>query len=122
MHAATLCADLGPPPAYGLLAADLTAPFTPEEAAANGLHDMCARWPASTAPPAPVAGPLPDVPTLLLSGEYDVLTPTGEAAREAARSPQAQLVVVPGVGHSTITGPSDCARAPSSASSADCAP
>ena len=38
VHAATLCADL-PPPAYGLLAADLAAPFTPEAAAANGLHD-----------------------------------------------------------------------------------
>jgi hypothetical protein len=111
VHAATLCADLASPSAYGLLAPDVTAPFTPEEAAANGLHDMCARWPASTAAPAPSPAALPDVPTLLLSGEYDVLTPTVDAAREAARSPRAQLVVVPGVGHSTITGPSDCARA-----------
>jgi hypothetical protein len=51
------------------------------------------------------------VPTLLLAGELDVLTPRADAELEASRSPQAQVVVVPGVGHSTLTAANDCARA-----------
>ena len=47
---------------------------------------VCLDWPdASPAPPA--AGPLPNVPTLILSGAQDLRTPTSNARRIAAGSP-----------------------------------
>jgi TAP-like protein len=45
---------------------------------------------------------LPDVPTLILSGEQDLRTPTADARAIAARIPGAQLVVVPFTGHSVL--------------------
>ena len=46
------------------------------------------------APPPPT--PLPAIPTLLVSGEYDVTTPAALANVEAARIPGATSLVVPG--------------------------
>ena len=48
----------------------------------------CARWPDASPPPAPEA-PLPDVPTLILSGAADLRTPTAGAREVAARIPGA---------------------------------
>jgi len=110
VHAAALCADLPPAASVPALPADVVAPFDPAMASANGLRDLCSRWPTSSAAPAPAPGPLRDVPTLLLAGALDVLTPPVNAAVEAARAPRGQLVVVPEVGHSTLTGGNDCAR------------
>jgi pimeloyl-ACP methyl ester carboxylesterase len=61
----------------------------------------CARWPDASPPPAPEA-PLPDVPTLILSGAADLRTPTSGARQIAARIPGAQLLVVPFTGHSVL--------------------
>jgi hypothetical protein len=80
-------------------------------AAANGMRDACSRWPDPAVPPPPEPGPLPDVPVLLLAGQHDVLTPRAEAVREAGRSSRAELVIVPGAGHSVLTGRNECARA-----------
>lgn len=77
------------------------APFDASTALATSLVGACDRWPdASPAPPAP--GPLPDVPTLILSGAQDLRTPTSNATRVAAEIPDAQLEVVPFTGHSVI--------------------
>ena len=79
--------------------------------AANfGNADFCLRWPGTTgnAPFGP--GPLPDVPMLAVSGGFDMRTPTLGAQSVVARFPQGHLLVVPGVGHSTVTAdPSGCA-------------
>jgi pimeloyl-ACP methyl ester carboxylesterase len=84
-------------------------PFDAVTAYANSLVPDCAGWPdASTAPPA--ASPLPNVPTLILSGEQDLRTPTADARRVAALIPDAQLLVVPFTGHSVIGSDlSECA-------------
>ncbi len=77
------------------------APFDSATALDADLIRSCAYWPdASTAPPAP--GPLPDVPTLILSGAQDMRTPTPNAVRVAALIPDAQLEVVPFTGHSVV--------------------
>jgi pimeloyl-ACP methyl ester carboxylesterase len=39
------------------------------------------------------------VPTLIIVGEEDILTPTADAQKMAALVPNAQLIVMPGVGH-----------------------
>ena len=84
-------------------------PFDDATAYATSLVPSCAGWPdASSAPPAPSA--LPDVPTLILSGEQDLRTPTTYARSVAARIPDAQLLIVPFTGHSVIGSDlSDCA-------------
>jgi pimeloyl-ACP methyl ester carboxylesterase len=83
-------------------------PFDPSTAFNNSLVPDCASWPdASPAPPAP--GALPNVPTLIFSGEQDLRTPTAYAARVAAQIPDAQLLLVPFTGHSVLGSDlSDC--------------
>lgn len=76
-------------------------PFDASTAFGSSLLEPCAAWPdASPAPPPP--GPLPAVPTLILSGAQDLRTPTGSARRLAAEIPGAQLLVVPFTGHSVL--------------------
>ena len=70
----------------------------------------CLAWPNASAPPAPPA-PLPQVPTLIVSGGADVRTPLEDAQAVAARIPGAQVLSVPYVGHSVLsTDFSDCAK------------
>ncbi|MCP3139747.1 alpha/beta hydrolase [Pyxidicoccus xibeiensis] len=72
------------------------------------MLDVCRDWPRAALPPGyrePVAS---DVPTLLLSGELDPVTPPAWA-EDAKRTLSKSLhVVVPGVGHNTLGA--DCAR------------
>lgn len=68
----------------------------------------CAWWPA--APEQTTIPPLPEVPTLILSGREDSRTPTEVARAMASRMPKSTLAVVPGVGHSVITSGSRCVR------------
>jgi pimeloyl-ACP methyl ester carboxylesterase len=83
-------------------------PFDAVTAYANSLVPDCAYWPDASPPP-PAASPLPDVPTLILSGEQDLRTPTADARRVAALIPDAQLLSVPFTGHSVLGSDlSDC--------------
>jgi pimeloyl-ACP methyl ester carboxylesterase len=55
-------------------------------------------------------GPYPDVPALILQGGEDLRTPPEVSARVAAALPGATRVLVPGVGHGTVTAdPTGCA-------------
>jgi hypothetical protein len=72
---------------------------------------ICDAWPAAAAAP-PAQAPLPNVPTLILSGEQDLRTPTSGAKAVAALIPDAQLLVVPYTGHSVLGSDfSGCAQA-----------
>jgi pimeloyl-ACP methyl ester carboxylesterase len=117
LYAATVCHD-GPFPwspdtapaarpaleqaAVAELPAGTLGPFG-AWSAAFGNADFCLGWP-SPAGGAPLgAGPRPNVPVLAVSGGFDMRTPTAGAASVVARFPQGKLLVVPGVGHSTVT-------------------
>ena len=76
-------------------------PFDAVTAYANSLVPDCASWPDASPSP-PFESALPDVPTLILSGEQDLRTPTADARSVAARIPDAQLLLVPFTGHSVI--------------------
>jgi pimeloyl-ACP methyl ester carboxylesterase len=76
-------------------------PFDATTAMKNSLLPDCVGWPDASPPPARV-GPLPGVPTLILSGAQDLRTPTAGAQRVAALIAGAQLVVVPYTGHSVL--------------------
>lgn len=68
----------------------------------------CAWWPA--APEQVTIPPLPEVPTLILSGREDSRTPTEVARAIATRMPKSTLAVIPGVGHSVITNGTRCVK------------
>jgi len=86
-------------------------PFDASVAWEDSLLPGCAGWP-NVAPAPPAAGPLPDVPALILSGAQDLRTPTSGAESVAARISGSQLVVVPYTGHSVLgTDFSGCAQA-----------
>jgi pimeloyl-ACP methyl ester carboxylesterase len=96
--------------ALGALPASAFAPFTRANALALSDAPACSAWPFT--PEAPeAAGPLPDVPTLILSGADDLRTPTANARAVAAQIPDAQLLVVPNTGHSVLgSDPGSCAH------------
>jgi pimeloyl-ACP methyl ester carboxylesterase len=72
--------------------------------------NLCLRWPdVPRVPTATTAPPYPSVPTLILQGGEDLRTPPEWSARVAARLPGAKRLVVPGVGHSTVSDPRGCA-------------
>ncbi len=77
------------------------APFDPQTALRASLVEACDSWPYASAPPPPAA-PLPDVPTLILSGAQDLRTPSSNALEVAARIPGATVEVVPFTGHSVV--------------------
>jgi pimeloyl-ACP methyl ester carboxylesterase len=85
-------------------------PFDASTVWEDSMIPTCVDWPyASPAPPA--TSPLPNVPTLILSGAQDLRTPTSGARAIAARIPDAQLLVVPYTGHSVLGSDfTDCAE------------
>ncbi len=63
------------------------------------LNAQCERWPTNTAP-ADIAEPLTaDLPVLLISGEFDPVTPPRYATEVASHLPNARALVAPGQGH-----------------------
>jgi hypothetical protein len=116
LYAATVCRD-GPFPwaadtpvadrpaleqaALASLPAGSFGPFG-AWAARFGNADFCLQWPSPAGGAALGAGPLPNVPVLAVSGGFDMRTPTAGAQSVVSRFPQGQLLVVPGIGHSTV--------------------
>jgi pimeloyl-ACP methyl ester carboxylesterase len=84
------------------LPAGTTAPFALATVAASSAPSQCADWPAtSPAPPSPTGNSA--TPTLILSGVYDLRTPYEQALAVASEYSDAQLLKVPGVGHSSVS-------------------
>jgi pimeloyl-ACP methyl ester carboxylesterase len=86
-------------------------PFDPEAGLLDQTIPLCLAWPDASPAPAP-AGPLPNVPTLILSGGQDLRTPTANARSVAKLIPDAQVLAVPYTGHSVLgSDVSGCAAA-----------
>ncbi len=88
--------------AAAALGAQAFAPFAANDALELSDVPACAYWPFSTPSPPAAGGPLPSVPTLILSGADDLRTPTSNAREVAAAIPGSHLLVVPDVGHSVL--------------------
>ena len=85
-------------------------PFNYKVALRSESIPVCVAWPNASPPPAPPT-PLPAVPTLILSGGFDLRTPLEDAAASPRGSRAPQLVAVPFTGHSVVTSDlSDCAK------------
>jgi pimeloyl-ACP methyl ester carboxylesterase len=70
---------------------------------ALGVYDVCDFWDSGTAEPIEREPVRSDVPTLVLAGEFDPITPPAWAHRAAATLSVAGVVEFPGVGHAVIT-------------------
>jgi pimeloyl-ACP methyl ester carboxylesterase len=115
LYAATSCADgrfpFAPdtPPAARKAILDAAVAALPatggfgQWAARTGNAFFCEQWPspAGNTPLGP--GPLPNVPVLAVNGGFDLRTPVANALAVISQFPQGQLVIVPGVGHSTTS-------------------
>jgi pimeloyl-ACP methyl ester carboxylesterase len=99
------------------LAAYPAGTFAPFSAAAWTGTDFegalaCLRWPAPARPdpPAPPGSAYPRVPTLILNGDLDNITPLADATVVAHRFPRSTLVDVENAGHVTaLLDQNDCA-------------
>ena len=65
------------------------------------LKAQCESWPAARLPEAYFEPVVSDVPSLLLSGNLDPVTPPSWGELVAQSLPQSRHVVVPGAGHGT---------------------
>lgn len=87
------------------------APFTGANALAISDIPACAYWPQTPGGPEVDDAPLPDVPTLILSGADDLRTPTSGAREVAGAIPDSNLLVVPNTGHSVLSAdPTRCSH------------
>lgn len=77
------------------------SPFDSTTALHNDMITLCLGWPATSSKSA-LAGPLPNVPTLVLDGGADVRTPLEDANAITALIPAAQVLRVPYTGHSAL--------------------
>jgi pimeloyl-ACP methyl ester carboxylesterase len=90
------------------------APFTAHEWTGLDYEGAlaCLRWPPAAFPDPPVSptAPYPDVPTLILNGDLDNITPLADARVVASRFPNSTLVVMQNSGHVTaLEDQNDCA-------------
>ena len=73
----------------------------------------CVNWPRSpspTDPPIPAGATYPNVPTLILNGDLDNITPLEDAQQVASNFPDSKLVVIQNVNHVQALGDQyDCA-------------
>jgi pimeloyl-ACP methyl ester carboxylesterase len=88
--------------AIGALPASALLPFTAANVFQLGDLRACAFWPFATPAPPLASAPLPNVPTLIVSGAADLRTPTANAREVAAQIPDARLLVIPYAGHSAL--------------------
>jgi pimeloyl-ACP methyl ester carboxylesterase len=80
------------------------APFTPREIALSSelAYLYCITWPQPTdayEPPKPDDAKPPDVPTLVVAGEFDNITTPHEGRLVADEFPNSTYYTVPGAGH-----------------------
>lgn len=101
MHHSVICAEDMPRLAH---TPDVSAPDF-GDTVLRQYREVCALWPKAAVAPAFYTVPRTQVPTLLLSGGMDPVTPPRHAERVAqALGAQARHVVVPGAGHGVLAG------------------
>lgn len=84
--------------ALGRIPAPAFAPFDRATIDVSSVPEVCLHWPAGNHR-AESTAPMPDVPTLILSGLADVRTPLEGALELAREIPRPQVVTLRGAGH-----------------------
>jgi pimeloyl-ACP methyl ester carboxylesterase len=94
--------------ALGALAPGALGAFGDWAALSFGTASTCRAWPAPSGHAPLAAGPLPDVPVLVLAGDRDVRTPLAGSVEVASRFRQGRVLVAPGLPHGVLAA-SACA-------------
>jgi hypothetical protein len=81
----------------------------PELAIEYGMFGICENWPVEEADPWVKEPLVSDIPTLVLSGEFDPVTPPEYGQLVASYLSNSYFFELPGIGHD-ILGASECAR------------
>jgi pimeloyl-ACP methyl ester carboxylesterase len=81
----------------------------PEDLIEYGFFGICENWPVAEADPSVKDPVVSDIPTLILEGEFDPVTPMAFAEEVARHLSNSYLYLFPGVGHNILLG-SPCAR------------
>ena len=96
--------------AYNFAASEVLDPFlTGLFAGPASNFDVCDIWGAGTADPVEDQAVVSDIPTLVMAGEYDPITPVRWAELAASTLSNSTLVVIPATGHG-VTGSDVCAN------------
>ena len=93
-----------------IISGETPAPFAGIDAPTFS-DEICNAWPVAPRPESELVDPEGDFPTLILAGEYDVLTPPGWGERLLPRLSRARLVTIPAGFHGVTTnwGGTGCA-------------
>lgn len=75
------------------------------------MYRLCARWGAGEADALANQPVVSDIPTLILAGEFDPITPPDWGRRAAATLSRSYFFEYPGVGHGVGNAPGGCPRA-----------
>lgn len=81
----------------------------PEDVIEYGFFGICENWPVDQADPSVKEPVVSDIPTVLLEGELDPVTPAEYAEQVAETLSNSFLYVFPGVGHTVLVS-SRCAQ------------
>ncbi len=96
--------------AYARAGSEVPDPFfTPLFAGPSQTFDVCDFWGAGTANAIEDQAVVSDIPTLVMAGEYDPITPVRWAELAASTLSNSTLVVIPATGHG-VTGSDACAN------------
>jgi pimeloyl-ACP methyl ester carboxylesterase len=87
----------------------LAGRLDPEEAVEFSYFSLCDAWPVEEADPAIKEPLVSDIPTLVLAGEFDPITPPEYARLVAGHLTNAYLFEFPGIGHGVV-GSGPCAE------------
>ena len=115
MHLSVRCADETAFTTQEAIAASIAAnPLfarlrDPEGTYAQNAMDTCALWNVQASPPVENEPVRSDIPTLVLAGEFDPVTPPSSGMAVAANLSNATFVEFPAVGHGIILE-GDCAK------------
>lgn len=100
MHFSVVCAEDAPRIDPGSIETATAATFLGAEMANTRLK-ACEFWPRGKVDPAYYGIPPIDIPTLILSGELDPVTPPSWGAQVASAWKNARHIIVPATGHGT---------------------
>ena len=115
MYFSTQCADETPFTSQEAIAASIAASplFSriqdSEGTYAQDAFDTCAVWDVHPSPPVENEPVRSDIPTLILAGEFDPITPPSSGTAVAANLSNATFVEFPAVGHGLLLE-GDCAK------------
>jgi pimeloyl-ACP methyl ester carboxylesterase len=110
VYASVICADLLPAESDWVDQARSQDPRFADQIWNPGSDSSCAAWPVAHSPASDSAPVTSAIPTLLISGAFDPITPPARAEAAAKQLAHGYSYVFPGQGHGVLIRGQPCAR------------